>query len=233
MDLVALYTEAQNRIVDLVSPLAPPALATPVPGTPRWTIAELVAHLTGVCRDVGCGLVEGSGSEPWTARQVAFRSGRSLPDVLAEWRAAAPALLALLATPGLADATAFDVLTHEHDLRGALGLAGPSDPDAIALVTTRVTGRLGHLVSKNGLPVLRLVAEDREWVCGPSESVPTVGEASGMEWFRALFGRRSAAQVLTYRWDGDPAPYFGIMNLFGPLPAADVAEAGAPVPVPR
>jgi hypothetical protein len=51
-----------------------------------------------------------------------------------------------------------------------------------------------------------------------------------MEWFRALFGRRSAAQILTYEWDDDPEPYFGIMNLFGALPSADVAEAGAPVP---
>lgn len=30
--------------------------------------------------------------------------------------------------------------------------------------------------------------------------------------------------------DGDPSPYFGPLNLFGPLPATDVGEAGAPDP---
>jgi hypothetical protein len=49
-----------------------------------------------------------------------------------------------------------------------------------------------------------------------------------MEWFRALFGRRSAAQLLTYDWQGNPEPYFGLLSLFGPLLPADVAEAGAP-----
>ena len=229
MDLAALYTQTQDRIVDLVSPLSPPALAHPVPGTPRWTVIELVAHLAGVCHDVGSGVVEGSGEELWTARQVSTRAGQSLPALLAEWRDRTPALLALMATPGVADAAAFDLLTHEHDLRGALGLAGPSDPAAVAAVTTRVTERLNHLVDKHDLPGLRLVADDREWACG-SAPVAVAGSAPTMEWFRALFGRRSPDQVLTYLWEGDPSPYFPLMNLFGPLPAADVAEAGAPVP---
>lgn len=100
MDLVALYTQTQDRIVDLVSPLSSAALARPVPGTPRWTVVELVSHLTGVCHDVGGGVVEGAGDEPWTARQVSARAGRSLPALLAEWRDRTPALLACWPFPG-------------------------------------------------------------------------------------------------------------------------------------
>ncbi|HEX3539798.1 MAG TPA: maleylpyruvate isomerase family mycothiol-dependent enzyme [Acidimicrobiales bacterium] len=229
MDLVALYTQTQDRIVDLVTPLSAPALAGPVPGTPRWTVVQLVAHLAGVCHDVGSGEVDGAATEPWTARQVAAREGRTLPALLAEWRDRTPALLTMLAAPGRADSAAFDILTHEHDLRGALGLAGASDPAAAAAVTARVTGRLNHLVDKHDLPGLRLVADDGEWVCG-SAGVAVAGTAPTMEWFRALFGRRSASQILTYRWEGDPTPYFPMFSLFGPLPSADVAEAGAPVP---
>ena len=44
MDLARLYADAQERVIDLVSPLSPPTLASPVPGTPRWTVEELVAH---------------------------------------------------------------------------------------------------------------------------------------------------------------------------------------------
>ena len=130
----------------------------------------------------------------------------------------------------MVDASAFDILTHEHDLRGALGLAGPSDPAAVSAVTARVTGRVNHLVTKHELPGLRLVHDEGAWQCGASsaDDVAVEGRASTMEWFRALFGRRSAGQILTYQWDGDPSPYFGVMNLFGPLPESDVSEAGAP-----
>jgi hypothetical protein len=80
-----------------------------------------------------------------------------------------------------------------HGLR-CLGLCGPSDPEAIYLVTERVTGRLDLMVKKAVLPALCLVNDDSSWVCGPGDAEVT-GTASTMEWFRALFGRRSAAQL--------------------------------------
>jgi uncharacterized protein (TIGR03083 family) len=232
MDLARLYADAQARVMDLVRPLSAPSLATRVPGTPQWTIEQLVAHLTGVAVDLIDGNVDGAATEPWTSRQLAERQGRPLSDVLAEWSRRSPELLSMLETPGQVDAAAFDIVTHEHDLRGALGVAGASDASAVSAVTERVTARVGHLVRTNELPALCLVCHDEgknTWVCG-SGDVAVTGTAPTMEWFRALFGRRSAAQILTYAWEGDPAPYFELLNLFGPLPEADVAEAGAPAP---
>ncbi|MDQ1392274.1 MAG: hypothetical protein QOF30_1251 [Acidimicrobiaceae bacterium] len=231
MDLVAQYAQTQARIVELVTPLAPAALGTRVPGTPCWTVEELVAHLVGVAADMIDDNHEGGdfASVGWTARQVAERAGRPLAHVLAEWSRRTPEVLALLATPGRADACAFDIFTHEHDLRGALGLAGPSDAAAVAAMANRVQGRLHHLIDQNDLPAVWLVHDDGEWVCG-SGDIAVSGRAATFEWYRTLFGRRSAAQILTYQWEGDPRPYFGLFNLFGPLPSADVAEAGAPVP---
>jgi uncharacterized protein (TIGR03083 family) len=227
MDLPRLYSESQTRVIALVTTLSPSALATIVPGTPRWTVEQLVAHLTGVCADTVDGRTEGAATETWTSRQVAERRGRPLPDLLEEWHDRTAVLVNMLATPGQVDASAFDLLTHEHDLRGAVGLAGPSDPAAVLGVTSRVTGRVDHLVKKTGLPALRLVHDEGEWLCGAGDAAVT-GTAPTMEWFRALFGRRSPGQILTYDWDGDPESYFGLLNLFGPLPAHDVNEAGAP-----
>jgi uncharacterized protein (TIGR03083 family) len=228
MDLVLLYTDAQARVFDLVSALSAVEQATFVPGTPRWTVIQLIAHLSGIATDMAEGRTEGAATAPWTARQIAEREGRSLADLLDEWRMGTGALLEMLATPGRVDAAAFDLLTHEHDLRGALGISGASSPSDVLAVATRVTGRLNVMVERAELPALRLVHDDGEWVCGPGEAA-ACGTATTMEWFRALFGRRSAAQVLTYDWDGDPSPYFELLNLFGPLPASDVAEAGAPL----
>jgi uncharacterized protein (TIGR03083 family) len=231
MELVRQYRDTQARILDLVTPLPAAALATRVPGTPRWTVEQLIAHLAGVAADMVDANSEGGdfASEGWTARQVAERAGRPLPDVLAEWSRRTPEVLDLLATPGRVDACAFDIFTHEHDLRGALGVAGPSDAARVAAMAGRVQGRVSHMVDATGLPAIGLIHDDGEWVCGSGE-VAVRGEAATIEWYRTLFGRRSAAQILTYRWDGDPSPYFGLFNLFGPLPEADVAEAGAPVP---
>jgi uncharacterized protein (TIGR03083 family) len=229
MDLALLYGDTQTRVIDLVSTLPASALTTLVPGTPQWTVEQLIAHVTGIAADMVDGRTEGAATAPWTSRQVAERAGRPFADVLAEWRRRSPGLLAMLATPGQVDAAAFDLLTHEHDLRGTFHLARASDPEAVFAVTTRVTGRVGHMVDKAGLPGLRLVHDTGEWVCGTAP-VGVTGTATTFEWFRALFGRRSAAQILTYYWHGDPSPYFDLLNLFGPLPSADVAEAGAPVP---
>ena len=227
MDLPQMYSDTQSRFLDLVDSLPAPSLATKVPGTPEWVVEQLAAHVTGVAADVVDGRMDGAPEPPWTRRQLAERAGQPLPDVLAEWGRKTPELLALLAIPGRTDPTAFDLFTHEHDLRGALGVSGPSDVDAMLFMTTRVTGRVGHMVDKAGLPALRLVHDEGEWVCGTA-SVGTTGTATPMEWFRTLFGRRSAAQILTYEWEGDPSPYFDLLNLFGPLPEADVTEAGAP-----
>ena len=38
------YAEARPRIVSLVGSLSPAELETPVPGTPKWTVRDLLAH---------------------------------------------------------------------------------------------------------------------------------------------------------------------------------------------
>jgi len=228
MDLPSLYSAAQGRVCALIRSLPDDGSTRMVPGTPAWTVPELVAHLCGVASDLVEGNVEGAATEPWTARQIEARRGRSLPSVVDEWTGVTPVLLDLMATPGRVDAAAYDVLTHEHDLRGTLGLVGPSDEAAVALVTARVTRSVAGRIGRAGLPALRIVADGADWVCGTGE-VAVTARASTMEWFRALMGRRSAGQIATYAWDGDPEPYHGVLNLFGPLPGAPVAEAGAPV----
>lgn len=227
MDVRTIYCDAQARALALLDELPPAAHYLTVAGTPAWTIADLVSHLCGVACDLVSGNLDGVATEPWTARQVAERRGRSMAEVTDEWRAATPALLDLLAVPGRADAAAYDLLTHEHDLRGALGLPGPGDGAAVGVVTSRVVRSVAGRIDAARLPALRLVADDRDWVCGSGE-VAVSATASTMEWFRALFGRRSAGQIATYGWDGRPEPYHPVLNLFGPLPAGPVAEAGAP-----
>ena len=228
MELPAVYHAAHGRVVDLVAELDIEVLARVVPGTPAWSVQELLAHLSGVAADLVAGNMDGAASDAWTARQVGERRGRSREDLLDEWERNAPAVETFLA--GVADFHPFvvDVFTHEHDLRGALGLAGTSDAAVTAEMVGRVaTGAIGPRLDKGGLPALRLQGDGDAWVAGRSEMGATVS-APTVELFRWLFGRRSAGQACRYGWEGDPSPFLPVANLFGAPPARDVEEAGAP-----
>jgi hypothetical protein len=82
-----------------------------------------------------------------------------------------------------------DITTHEHDLRGALGEPGARDSDELAWSFARVAG----LISGRSDGCLRIEAD------GASDGSPdaaAVVRSDRFELFRALMGRRSAAQVL-------------------------------------
>lgn len=77
-------------------------------------------------------------------------------------------------------------------------------------------------IAELGLPTLRLSDGRREWVLG--DGVPGAGlTADRFELFRAISGRRSAAQIRGYVWDGDPGPYLPIIAPY-PLPCRSLGR---------
>ncbi|HEV7886739.1 MAG TPA: maleylpyruvate isomerase family mycothiol-dependent enzyme, partial [Acidimicrobiales bacterium] len=125
MELAGIYAETRVRIGALARELTPEQAATPVPATPAWTVQDVLAHLTGVCVDITEGRIEGAATPPWTAAQVEARRGRSLAEVVAEWDERGPALEAIITNAGGAvSAVVADVVTHEQDIRAALGRPG-------------------------------------------------------------------------------------------------------------
>jgi uncharacterized protein (TIGR03083 family) len=199
---VEVYHRGRARFVALVRGLDADALASPVPATPPWTVLDVVRHLTGVAADVSAGNVAGAPGDEWTAAQVAARQGRSLDELLAEWDAALPALEAIVPhVPQLP----IDVLTHEQDIRGAVGL-----PDADHELLEFAVAGLSAFQAK--------MASNAELAPAP------VTAPSGFEHFRAALGRRSRAQVAAWDWDQDPTPWLdSAFFVFGPR-ADDLVE---------
>lgn len=220
------YADVRGRITDLVRDLDDERLALRVPGCPAWNVREVVAHVTGIVADANANSLYDVGGDEWTARQVADRRDAGLGDVLAEWAREAAVL-----EPKLDDwPKAFyrtlivDLVTHEHDLRGALGEPGGRDSEAYAVGVKSFHVGLAKAIEERGLPGLRLAAADGwEFDAGPAPAT-TVTAPDRHELFRALAGRRSRGQVLAYDWSGDPEPYLGMFNHFGPLPDEDVVE---------
>jgi uncharacterized protein (TIGR03083 family) len=224
MDAVGIYGRARRRLTGLVGGLDATACATPVAGCPGWTVHSVVSHLAGVSADFVAGRTEGAATPPWTARQVAERHDASTSSVLAEWTASAVELEAMIATVPALFRVAMDVLTHEWDVRGALGVGGDKADDDVDAVLQEILGGLAGRFTGAGSAPLRVLGGTDEWILGGAAADPgATVEVDPFELFRAVFGRRSEAQLRSWRWSGDPEPYLPLLTVFPPS-AVDLAE---------
>lgn len=181
-----------------------------VPACPGWNIQQVVAHLAGVAQDVVALNLEDKGTGPWADAQVARLGTRSVDDLLDLWRQSLDQVGAILACASDAGVCqlVFDTLTHEHDIRGALGEPDSRTGDlAFEAALWFLTTMADQFIRQAQLPSLRL-------------STPTIGsvqlgdphtacghvalDVSDFEALRSFGGRRSLGQLLALPWDGDP-----------------------------
>jgi uncharacterized protein (TIGR03083 family) len=204
----AAYAEGRERIVSLLRDHGLDRADAPVPACPEWTVKDVAAHLSGICADVLAGNVAGVATDPWTAAQVEARADRTLADVLDEWEKIAPEVEAMgdLFPDPMGAQWVFDQWTHEHDLRHALGVPGGRDTTSTRIAFGFLLDAFDAGWKETGVPALRLVAGDQERVLGTGEPTATV-RADRFDLLRAFAGRRSAAQIRAFDWDGDPEPW--------------------------
>ena len=238
------YAEARERVCELVRSLSDAEAETPVPACPGWTVRDTVAHLTGVCADILAGNVAGAATDEWTAAQLEGRRGQSLGTILDEWSEVGPAVEAIAAAfPGYTGPQwVFDMTTHEHDIRGALGRPGARDSAGVAVsLDFLLSVGLSVTAAANGLGPLEIRAGDRTAVVGgeptadfdtmvtdaliggttpPPPDQPPVGtlRVEPFELLRGFTGRRSPAQVRAWDWSVDPDPYLVMLDA-GPFKA--------------
>ena len=187
-----------------------------VPACPEWTVREVFAHQAGVAADLLAGRLDGVATDPWTQRQVAERADRSLPQILDEWDADAPQLLATLAPFGddVDPRLVVDLWTHHQDVRGAVGRAGDRDTD---LARWAAVG-LRRFAQKQ----FRTAGLDPSSVAFTEDGAAPDGVAvvvDRFEFSRAAVGRRSRAQVRSWAWTvADPEPYLPLVAVFAARP---------------
>lgn len=216
------YGGVRERMTEILETADPEII---VPACPAWTVKDLAAHVTGVVDDVLAGRIDGAGSDPWTAAQVGGRRSSSVGEIVAEWAAKAPVFEELLDSIGAPGHQAvFDVTTHEHDLRGAVGRPGAHDSDAVRIGLGWLAPQAVAAMASAGLPPLRLrTTEGDEWSGG--EAPATTLSASRFELLRALSGRRSRAQLGALTWVGATDDHLAAFE-YGPfrIPANDIVD---------
>lgn len=222
-DLGAAYRQARESVADLIRSLGPDQLARPVPACPGWTVHDVVAHLTGVASDVITGRLTGIPDESQTAAQVADRSATPTAVVLREWERSASQLEAVLSKGGRSNLPPVaDVVVHEQDIRGALGLPGNRDTSLIDLVTAPVAGLWESKIDSAGLAPV--VVKDGDRVMYGSPEAPVEMATSRFEFFRAAYGRRSRSQIeRRFHGTDDPGAYVDLLCVFGPA-GSDLVE---------
>jgi len=172
------YRRTCQSVLDLLAATPESSSSLIVPACPDWTVQQTVAHLIGVPEDLMAGRTDGITSDEWTNAQVQRHAGETLAqlrDTLATTAARFEERLAVIPAPANSQLV-MDALTHEIDLREALGLecAESSLPLSVAKAW------LFDLIERRGPSAIA--------------AVQSAG-CSDLELVRALTGRRSAAQM--------------------------------------
>ena len=213
--LSTYYREGRERLTALVRE-HPDADATPVPATPGWTVHDVIAHLTGVAEDLATGAPPSGGPTfEWTAGHVARGAGVPTEELLKRWAGFSPVVESIV-DKGVWPPV-MDVVSHEHDVRGALGDTSGRDAEFIAIAAKVLLGSLN-----TGRPLV-IETEQRQIRVGPEEGDPVVLRTTSWEAFRFRLGRRSPAQLAAMDWSEDPSEFLDRLCIFGPA-TLDVVE---------
>ena len=177
-EVVNAYVELRDRMISLLRGLPEDAASITVPHCPDWTVQETVSHMVGVPEAIMTGDMEGVPGEAWTQRQVERHRGDSLKDLADQWEAQGEQFLAILPNipqPVLSQLV-FDVASHEHDVRHAVGKPGARDAATVAV----------------GIGYIKTLIDTRDDL---DVSVVNNWNASAFDIFRSLGGRRSIEQI--------------------------------------
>jgi uncharacterized protein (TIGR03083 family) len=240
-ELETIYEETRGRITGLVADAD--GDATRVPACPEWTVHDLLAHLAGNCADIIAGNLEGVTTSAWTSRQVDARRDRPTAEILEEWNDAAPQVSQLLDDfPGrYGQMVVADVVSHEHDIRGALGRPGERQSAGVTVALDFLVSVFLHTgITALGLDPIEVRSGERSWIVGTGgpptrdfESwrgalMPDADQNAGapapagalsadpFELMRSVAGRRSRAQIKNLGWSMEPGPYVSVFG-FGPF----------------
>lgn len=215
-DLSVLYCGTHARLAALVATLDEAALVMPVPACPGWSVQDVVAHELAITEDALAGRLAGPPTEEQTAAQVARFRGHDIRDMLAAWAITAPQFGDIAAALEVWPAV-IDIVSHEQDIRGALGRRGARDTEAVRVCTDVLLAYLAPPVP------MRVRVEDAEFRAGPDDGAELGLATCRFEALRWRMGRRSRAQLAALDWTGDPAPVLDHLAVFGPA-AGDIIE---------
>jgi uncharacterized protein (TIGR03083 family) len=184
--VAASYVALRARVIELLRSTPESSGNIVVPCTPEWTVRQLAAHVVGVPEDVLAGRMEGVASDAWTQAQVELYGHLTLSELADLFEATAPQIDAIIHNipQPIISQFVMDAVTHEQDIRGALGVPGGRDSIAVNVGV----GFFLNLIEVSDPPLF-------------TELTNTA--ASSWDILRSLTGRRTVEQMNASGLDGE------------------------------
>jgi uncharacterized protein (TIGR03083 family) len=209
IDLGTHYAEARQRVTQLAGSLFEAETSTPVAACPGWTVHDVVAHLVGLVGDAVEGRLKGIPTEEQTGEQVARHRNLSMADMLDAWTMFAPRFETVVRDNEIWPAV-MDCVSHEHDIRAALGRPGNRDVPFVRLGAERLARSIDV-----GTRV-RVTLDDGT-VIEAGEGDRTLNlRTTAFEVMRFRLGRRTRNEVLALDWSPDATRIVDKLFVFGP-----------------
>jgi uncharacterized protein (TIGR03083 family) len=215
-----LYLTTRDRILALARSAGPDAMTNSVPACPEWTAHHLVAHLVSLPAAIGAGDLPTGDVDGWIEAILRVRADRSIDQLAEEWFSVDDTITSMITGGGamLCD----DIVIHESDLRGALGMFDRElvDPD---LSVRRALDSCRAALEARELGAIAVVHGDDHWVSHDANAGWTI-EATPWEAVRALSSRRTAHELREIGSSDRIDDYIALLDEHLPLPATSLGE---------
>ncbi|HWJ62642.1 MAG TPA: maleylpyruvate isomerase family mycothiol-dependent enzyme [Acidimicrobiales bacterium] len=202
------YERSRGRIDGLLRSADDDTWNAPVAACPGWRARDVVAHLLGNTEDAAAGRLDGPPTEAQTRDQVDRHRDDDPVALLDAWAEAGPFVAAVVSQTEMWPA-AIDAVSHEHDIRSAIGQPGGRDNESIL--------ELADLLRQFDPPRLLSIVFEDESLDPPADGTLRL-ETTPFELVRLRLGRRSQEQVEALAWSDDPTDVLPHLFIFGPSP---------------
>lgn len=219
--MLQAYLDGAARLISLARNAGEAGADTMVPATPAWSVRNVLAHLTSVAHISVNQLGWGEDIQATIDREVAARADHTVERISDEWEALLGPLAQMLAghPPG---ALVVDVVTHEHDVRAALGAEYHDHTAGLGEALSAMVGWVRHLALVNEPGLLLRTPTSQAFFGGPDIGCE-VEIPSDWELFRLLGVRRSHDQLMAYPASGDQSLLLAVTSRY-PLPVAPLLD---------
>lgn len=222
MDTFAAYAATRDRMIAVALDASDGELGVRVPSCPEWTAHDLVAHCAGIPIVLTSGAGPTGDIQTWLDGIVAARRDVPVAELVEQWRGCGEAVRPIVESSG--GMLVVDVLTHEHDLRGALGRPGDRDTPELRAGLQLFADLLAANVTAAGLAPLAVACPDGTRAASGAAEPGWTLLVEPWEASRILGSRRTAAEVLAAPARGDAQPYLAVIEGHLPLPEESLAE---------
>ncbi|MCU1380624.1 MAG: hypothetical protein JWN29_3607, partial [Acidimicrobiales bacterium] len=213
-DLSDGYHNTRRRVSELVTSLDAAALSVRVPACPDWTVHQLVAHMAGIPEALTSGSFPAGDLQAWLDAVVKERQDVPVPELLERWEACESGTSSLV--DGGASLMFIDVVSHEHDLRGAVGRGGARGTPEVRATVQLLLDLLAPAITEAGLGALVVDSGEVRWASQFVRPGCTL-RVDPWEAIRVLQSRRTADEIRALPLSGDVEPYLAVLADHSPL----------------